>query len=112
MPFVDFNQGPIIEVWKGVSGTIAHSDQATYCHFTVENQTLLPEHSHAHEQWCHVISGELEFTISGETKLLTAGMSAYIPAWAPHSAFAHTECRVIDCFTPVREDFKALQALE
>ena len=109
MPFIDYNSGKKIQIWEGIVGTIAHSEQGTYCRFTIENGSVLPVHSHVHEQWCHVLEGELEFDIDGEKRLLTAGMSAFIPSWAPHSAVAHTECKVIDCFTPVREDFIELE---
>jgi quercetin dioxygenase-like cupin family protein len=108
MPFIDFNTGKTIQVWEGISGKISHSDVSTFCHFTIENGTNLPEHSHMHEQWCHVIEGRLEFNIQGEKQILTSGMSAFIPSNLPHSAKALTECKVIDCFTPVREDFRAL----
>jgi quercetin dioxygenase-like cupin family protein len=111
MPFIDYNSGKTLTIWDGISGTIAHSDQATYCRFTIESGSVLPVHSHFHEQWCHVLEGELEFDIDGEKKLLTAGMSAFIPSWAPHSAVAFTECKVLDCFTPVREDFRELEAM-
>jgi len=108
MPFVNFNNGKIVKIWDGISGTLAHSATSTFGHFTIESGTELPEHSHIHEQWCHVLEGELLFTIDGETALLTAGMTAYMPSFVPHSAKALTTCKVIDCFTPVREDFKAL----
>ena len=110
MPFIDYNSGKTLTIWDGIPGTIAHSDQATYCRFTIESGSVLPVHSHVHEQWCHVLEGELEFDIDGEKKLLTAGMAAFIPSWAPHSAVALTECKVLDCFTPVREDFRELEA--
>ena len=109
MPFIDFNSKKIVQIWDGISGTLAHSDQMTYGHFTIVNGTVLPEHAHVHEQWSHVIEGELLFTVGDETQKLTAGMTAYIPSNIPHSAVALTECKVIDCFTPVRQDFVELE---
>ncbi len=109
MPFIDYNSRKKIKIWDGIYGAIAHSEKSTFCHFNIDNGTDLPEHSHMHEQWCHVLEGELEFTIDRDVKILTSGMSAYIPSWAPHSARALTACKVIDCFTPVREDFKKLE---
>jgi hypothetical protein len=40
MPFIDYNLGKTIEIWEGISGTIAHSDQATYCRFTIALYTV------------------------------------------------------------------------
>ena len=65
----------------------------------------MPEHSHPHEQWSHLIEGQLEFNIGGEKKVISPGMAAFIPSHVPHSAKAMTKCKVIDCFLPAREDF-------
>ena len=108
MPFINYNEGKKIQVWEGITGTISHSEQATYCHFTITDGAILPEHSHFHEQWCHVLEGQLEFDINGEKMILRSGMTAFIPSNMPHSAKALTECKVLDCFTPVREDFRKL----
>lgn len=86
-----------------------HSDKATFGHFTLEAGCDLPAHSHPHEQWTNLIEGELEFNIDGETKVMTAGMTAYIPSDVVHSAKVVTQCKVIDCFMPVREDFVELE---
>jgi hypothetical protein len=36
-------------------------------------------------------------------------MAAFMPSNIPHSARAITECKVIDCFLPIRQDFVALE---
>ncbi|CAG4997464.1 hypothetical protein DYBT9275_01781 [Dyadobacter sp. CECT 9275] len=109
MPFVDFNSKKKVKIWEGITGALAHSDQMTFGHFHIDSGTVLPEHKHFHEQWSHVIEGELLFNIAGEELLLTAGMTAYIPSNVPHSAKALSACKVIDCFTPVRQDFAELE---
>jgi quercetin dioxygenase-like cupin family protein len=109
MPFINFNTNKVVKIWDGIYGTLAHSEKQTFGHFTIDANTVLPAHSHPHEQWSHVLEGELEFDIDGEKMLLTPGMTAYIPSNAPHSAIAHTQCKVIDCFTPARQDFIELE---
>lgn len=86
-----------------------HSDHLTFGHITFEEGAILPEHQHINEQWTHVLEGQLKFSMEGETVVLTPGMAAYIPSNVPHSAIALTSCKVIDCFLPVREDFKTLE---
>ena len=78
-------------------------------YITIVKDAIVPEHQHHHEQWTHLIEGGLEFTINGEIQILLPGMAAYIPSNIPHSAKAITECKIIDCFLPVREDFVALE---
>lgn len=109
MPFVNFNTKKKIKIWDGINGTLFHSDQLTFAHITIDEGAILPEHHHPHEQWTHMIEGELEFTVNGKTEILLPGMAAYIPSNFPHSARAIKECKVIDCFFPVREDFVALE---
>ena len=109
MPFVDFNTKKRVQVWDGISGPLHHSEKLTFGYFTLEKGAFAKEHQHPHEQWTHVISGELEFTLGAEKKRLTPGMAVYIPSNTPHSACAITECKVIDCFSPVREDFVELE---
>ncbi len=51
----------------------------------------------------------MEFTLDGETQMLLPGMGAFIASNVLHGAKAVTACKVIDVFTPVREDYKELQ---
>jgi len=108
MAFIDFNNLPHLKILEGIHGAIQHSEDLTFAHVTLEKDAVLPEHHHVNEQWTHVIEGQLEFSTGGETKILTSGMTVYLPANQPHRARAITTCKVIDCFKPVREDFKTL----
>jgi quercetin dioxygenase-like cupin family protein len=108
MPFINFNKMPHSKIWEGIHGSLYHSDALTFGHIIVEEGAILPEHYHINEQWTHVIEGELEFKMGAETQLLTAGITAHVPPNVPHSARALTRVRLIDCFMPVREDFKTL----
>lgn len=66
----------------------------------------VPLHEHIHETIDYVQEGELEMTVAGETMLMQAGMVARVPGNTPHSARAVSDCRVINIFYPVRDDFK------
>jgi quercetin dioxygenase-like cupin family protein len=109
MPFLNFNTKKRIQIWDGVNGAFFHSDQLMFGYITIIKGAVVPEHQHHHEQWTHLIEGELEFTINGEIQILLPGMAAHIPSNIPHSAKAIIECKLIDCFLPVREDFVALE---
>ena len=109
MPFIDFNTGKRIRIVDGFTGVIHHSNDLTFAHVTIQKNASLPEHNHVHEQWTHVIAGELLFNLNGEKKILTPGEAVFIPSNVPHSAIALTDCKVIDGFLPVREDFLELE---
>ena len=108
MPFINFNETPHQRIMDGIHGALHHSEQLTFGHIVLEQGAILPQHHHMQEQWTHVLDGQLQFTLDGETQMMTQGMSVHIPSNVPHSAVALTKCKVIDGFMPVREDFKTL----
>ena len=108
MPFINYNTLPHLRLMDNIHGAFVHSDKLTVGYITLEAGARLPSHAHLHEQWSHLVEGELEFELDGEKQILTRGMSVYIPSDVSHSASALTKCVVIDTFLPVREDFKSL----
>lgn len=65
-----------------------------------------PPHSHPHEQITHVVSGKLIFFLNDKPTHLGPGDMITVPGGAPHSVQILTlEARLIDAFTPIREDF-------
>lgn len=67
----------------------------------------VPAHKHPHEQAGTVVSGEVEFIIDGETRLLRTGDIYFIPSNIEHSAKAGAHpAEVLDVFTPIRNDLK------
>ncbi len=63
-------------------------------------------HSHPHEQIGYVASGEIDVIMDGyETKRLKAGGSYYVPSNLKHHIITYAPTVLIDCFTPLREDF-------
>lgn len=109
MGFIDYTRKNNVRIWDGIYGALHHSDKITCGHITLAAGIVLPEHHHVHEQWTHVLEGELEFRIGTETQILRPGMCAYIPSDVPHAGKALTACKAIDIFNPVREDFKDLE---
>ena len=62
-------------------------------------------HSHVHEQISYVVSGSIEYTIGNDIMVLCTGDSCYVPSGAMHGVLALEESKLIDVFTPQREDF-------
>lgn len=106
MSFLNLNELPTQEPVSGFRVVFVHSDNMTLAHWDVEPGAVLPEHSHPHEQVVNMIEGEFELTIENETKLLTSKSVAVIPPYAVHSGRANTQCRIIDVFYPIREDYR------
>ena len=68
--------------------------------------TVVPMHSHPHEQVTYVMEGRFEFTIGTETRVLERGVAALIPGGVMHGGTTLTACRVLDLFSPVREEYR------
>ena len=74
--------------------------------FTFAANISAPIHSHHHEQIGYVVAGELDLLMEGqETTRLTAGCSYYVAPHVKHGIVTHAPTVLIDCFTPIREDF-------
>jgi quercetin dioxygenase-like cupin family protein len=109
MSFITISELPSRELLPGFHGRFIHSKNITIAHWNIRAGHSIPLHQHVHEMIVNVISGKLELTIDGETRVLEAGMAAIIPSQVPHRAAGITDCYVIDVFYPVREDYANLK---
>jgi len=106
MPFTSLDALPSRETAPGFHGKFAPTDHLTFAHWMIDAGAILKEHAHPHEQITFVLEGRLEMTVGGETHVLEAGMLATIPGGVTHSGRALTACRVVDAFSPARDDYR------
>ncbi|OCG27818.1 cupin [Gilliamella sp. wkB108] len=62
-------------------------------------------HHHPHEQLTYVLSGEFEFTIGSETKIVRSGDTLYKKPNIEHGCVCKQAGVLLDVFTPQRLDF-------
>jgi quercetin dioxygenase-like cupin family protein len=108
MPFIELNSEKTKTLFPGFEGNFVHSENLTIAYWNIKKDSILPAHSHLHEQITHILSGKLELQIGNETKIVEPGIVAVIPPNIVHSGIAITDCMALDVFTPVREDYKLL----
>jgi len=106
MTFVSLDQKPVLEPVPGFRGRFVHGEGMSLAYWDIAAGACLPEHHHPHEQIVSVVTGQLEMTVGGETRVLDSGTSLVIPSNVPHGARAVTDCRVIDAFHPVRDEYR------
>ncbi len=107
MPFINLEAVEAKELLPGFRAKMIHSEKMTLAYWDIDAGSILPEHSHPHEQVAaQVISGEFELTLEGETKIMKAGDVAVIAGNIPHSGRAITDCKLLDVFSPVREEYR------
>ena len=70
-----------------------------------EDGAVGAEHRHPHEQVSYCLAGAFRFSVDGESRTLGPGDSVFIPASALHGTLCLAAGRLLDIFTPQREDF-------
>ena len=94
------------ELFPGFEAKFIHSDNMTVTFVDIKAGAELPEHSHPHEQITFVREGKLQIVMNDIDYLLEKGEVLVIPSNAPHKGLAISDCRVLDVFNPIREDFR------
>jgi quercetin dioxygenase-like cupin family protein len=62
-------------------------------------------HTHPHEQSTYCLEGEFVFTVREDSRILLPGDTVFIPSGVGHDTVAKKRGRLLDVFTPQREDF-------
>jgi quercetin dioxygenase-like cupin family protein len=106
--FRDFSNIETKEIAPGFFSKLIHTANNTINFIEVKAGCTVPDHSHVHEQCSFVTEGRFQLTIDGTAQVLDTGSFAVIPSNVKHSGLAITDCKIIDIFSPVREDYKAL----
>lgn len=74
--------------------------------FTFEKGGIGPLHSHPHVQSSYIVEGVFDVTIDGVTQRIAAGGGYIVPSGLTHGVVAIEAGRLIDSFTPRRDDFR------
>lgn len=94
------------EIMPGLHGKLIHTENMSLAFWDVEKDAVVPEHSHVNEQVMQVLEGKFEFTLNGVTKVYEPGELVVIGSYMPHSGKALTACKLMDVFSPTREEYK------
>ncbi len=104
--FVYNNDVKLEDLGEGVSRKImAYSDNVMSVEVYFEEGAVGAMHNHPHEQITYVLSGEFEFTIGDETKVVKAGDALYKVPNIMHGCVCLKKGVLLDTFAPMREDF-------
>lgn len=107
MYFLDPSARETRELAPGARIRTFSGDNMTLSLVELDPHTLVSTHTHPHEQGGIVIDGELEMNIGGGSKILKPGDMYIVPGEVEHWVKTeNSSARVLDIFSPVREEFK------
>jgi quercetin dioxygenase-like cupin family protein len=106
MPVHRLETLPTRELFPGFIARLVHTPLVTQSFVECAAGASFPEHQHPQEQTVIVLEGELELVVDGRPHRLTPGVVFEIPGHVPHSGTAIVATRVLDVFSPVREDLR------
>lgn len=85
---------------------LSYSKNLMACELTFEKGAVGAPHSHPHEQIGYIISGKLVYQEEGkEDKILETGDTYYVAPNVVHGVQILKDTKLLDIFTPMREDF-------
>lgn len=101
----DWSDQPVEELGPGLGRQLLNGERLTVARILLAAGTVVPEHSHDHEQVANVLEGRMRFRVGGEAVDVGAGESLLVRSNVPHSAEALEDSVVLDVFAPVRDDW-------
>lgn len=84
---------------------MAYSDELMMCEISFKKGARGNIHTHEHLQITYIAEGKFEFTIDGQTQVVSQGDSVYMPSNAVHGVLCLEQGKLVDVFNPMRKDF-------
>lgn len=97
---------PEREIWPGFHGKLIHTDHMTFAYWRIDQGAQIHKHAHHHEQVVNMLEGEFELIVDGQSTVCRPGDIIVIPSNVPHEGTAISNCKILDVFSPSREDYK------
>jgi quercetin dioxygenase-like cupin family protein len=94
-------------IWDGVHVRVVHGERITLGVIELDANSVVPEHSHEHEQLGICLAGSLVFRVGDEARELGPGETWSIPGNVPHEVHVGPNGAVVlDVFAPTRDDWR------
>jgi len=103
------NENPWIQICPGIKRqTLASGNTMYQMLATLEAGSKMPAHQHPQEQIVHILSGHMKLIVDGTPHDMKTGDSFYLAGNVPHGVETLEETRVVDTFSPPRDEYLAI----
>ena len=102
MSFIDTSKLKIVERRPGWLGRFFDSGAMTFGHYEFTKGADIHAHSHEQEEVWHVLEGQLQITIGGETVVAGPGFVGVVPPHVIHSVVALSDGKATVVDSPRR----------
>ena len=85
--------------------TLVHGEKTHLCEFRMDKGSMVPQHSHPHEQTGYLVSGRIKFILQDEEFEAGPGDSWCLHGNIVHAAEILEDSVMVEIFSPVREDY-------
>jgi unsaturated pyranuronate lyase len=103
------SEDPTIEICPGITRrTVAHGEMMYQMMATLVTGSKMPAHSHPQEQIVHILEGRMRLIVEGVPHELSTGDSFYLASNVSHGVETLSPTRVLDTFSPPRNDYLAI----
>ncbi len=85
--------------------TLVYGEKTLMTEFLLKKGSVLPRHSHPHEQTGYLVKGRIRLSVGSEEYDVEQGDSWCISCDVEHGAEIVEDAIAIEVFSPVREDY-------
>jgi len=85
--------------------TLVHGQNTSLHEFRLDSGSVIPIHSHPHEQTGYMVSGRMHFVLQDRKIFVERGDSWCIPGNMEHGVEVMEDSVVIEVFSPVRKEY-------
>lgn len=102
-------ENPTIEICPGITRrTVANGKTMYQMMAMLAAGSRMAPHSHPQEQLVHILEGKMQLIVDGVPHELCTGDSFYLASNVPHGVETLLPTRVLDTFSPPRDDYLAI----
>lgn len=104
--FQKFSSSGYLPALDGIKRkTLVYGEKTLMTEFLLDKGSILPRHSHPHEQTGYLVKGRMRLWVDSEKFEAQAGDSWCVPGGVEHGADILEDSVAIELFSPVREDY-------